>query len=285
MWTSRLAPEQARKVTALALRAGEADGVDPLNEDAWLALRDSSAEHLIELSGSLAIGYLQWQPGNQTAQLVVDPGYRRRGIGRALLNELSARQVTWAVWAFGNLKPAQALCASAGLVPVRTLLLMSRERFDSPTPKVVPGLTLRSFTNADRADLIAVNAAAFAHHREQGQLDEAGFAARAEQDWFDPDGLILGFDAEGLAGFHWTKMHPDQTGEVYVLAVAPRAQGRGYGAALLQAGLEHLHASGANRVILYVDIADQVAVRMYGSAGFTVTSRDVCYAPQGQERR
>ena len=132
--------------------------------------------------------------------------------------------------------------------------------------------------------MLAVNAAAFAHHPEQGGLDLAGLQARMTQDWFDPDGLLLAFDDDGLAGFHWTKQVDADTGEVYVIGIAPRAQGRGYGKVLLEAGLAHLRAHGAGRVLLYVDSAEQVAVRMYSSAGFGIVNRDVLYAPGHQEQ-
>ena len=145
------------------------------------------------------------------------------------------------------------------------------------------GLSLRGYTDADADQLLAVNAAAFAHHPEQGALDAAGLAARMAEPWFDPAGLILGFDDDGLAGFHWTKQVGD-TGEVYVIGVAPRTQGRGYGKVLLQAGLAHLRSTGSDRVLLYVDSSEVVAVRMYESAGFGVARRDVLYAPADQEQ-
>jgi mycothiol synthase len=124
-----------------------------------------------------------------------------------------------------------------------------------------------------------VNAEAFAHHPEQGILNADGLTERMAEPWFDPSGLILAWDSDGLAGFHWTKL-VDGTGEVYVIGVAPRAQGRGYGRVLLQAGLSHLARAGADRVVLYVDMAEPVAVRMYESAGFHVAHRDVLYAPE-----
>jgi mycothiol synthase len=63
-----------------------------------------------------------------------------------------------------------------------------------------------------------------------------------------------------------------------VLGVHPRAQGRGYGRLLLEAGLSHLIDTGTRTVDLYVDAADRIAVRMYERAGFAEVHRDVLYA-------
>ncbi|MGC3995742.1 MAG: mycothiol synthase [Propionicimonas sp.] len=278
MWTNRLTATQAQQVLALAERAAASDGTPPLNEEAHFALSDDSALHLLEGDDDLR-GYLQWHPGHRTAQLVVDPARRRRGIGRGLLDELTAAAGDeWAAWAFGDLPAARGLASALGLAPSRGLLIMERGLAGVEPPVVPDGLTLRGYTDADATELLAVNAAAFAHHPEQGALDADGLAARMSEPWFDPEGLILGFDADGLAGFHWTKQHDARTGEVYVVGVAPRTQGRGYGKVLLRAGLAHLRGRGADHVLLYVDMAEPVAVRMYESAGFHVAHRDVLYA-------
>ncbi|MCA0295890.1 MAG: mycothiol synthase, partial [Actinobacteria bacterium] len=182
----------------------------------------------------------------------------------------------WGVWAFGDLEAAQGFAAASGLAASRGLLVMERPLAGVTAPRVPDGLSLRGFEPQDAEAFLAVNAAAFAHHPEQGALDAAGLASRMSEPWFDPSGLILGFDAEGLAGFHWTKREGG-LGEVYVIGVAPRAQGRGYGRVLLEAGLDHLARTGADRVVLYVDMSEPVAVRMYESAGFHVASRDVLY--------
>lgn len=280
MWRNRLDAQAADAVRALAERCRLADGVAPLNEDAHFALDDSSAEHLLAETDDSAeagvAGYLQWQPQHGTAQLMVDPARRRRGIGSGLLAELAARTPP-ELWAFGDLLPARGFATAHGLVASRTLLMMSRPLAGVAAPAVPAGVTLRGYTAADAADLLAVNAAAFASHPEQGGLDADGLARRMAEDWFDPEGLILAFDADGLAGFHWTKAEHG-TGEVYVVGVHPRAQGLGYGRLLLEAGLSHLAAKGLHTVELYVDAADGIAVRMYERAGFAEAHRDVLYA-------
>lgn len=279
---------------ALAARAAASDGTEPLNEEAHFALRGDAALHLLSHDGDALAGYLQWQPGYGTAQLVVDPAHRRQGVGRGLVDQLEAALRDgrsslpavqgagaggWGVWAFGDLPAAQGFAAALGWAPSRGLLVMERGLGDVTPPRLPEGFTVRGYVESDAGEFLAVNAAAFAHHPEQGALDAAGLAARAAEPWFDPDGLLLGFDAGGLAGFHWTKL-VGAVGEVYVLGVAPRAQGRGYGTVLLQAGLFHLREAGADHVVLYVDMAEPVAVRMYESAGFHVAHRDVLYASE-----
>lgn len=286
MPTNRLSPAHTQQVLALAAAAKAQDGVDPLNEEARFALGDESAEHHLHHVADRLVGYLAWSPRHQTGQLVVHPEFRRQGIGRALVRRAFEGASTRAValWAFGYLPAAQGFASALQLVPVRGLLVMGRALTEPITPHVPDSLHLRGFGPADAAEVLAVNAAAFARHPEQGSLDRAGLQARMAEPWFDPDGLILGFDADGLAGFHWTKRVDAATGEVYVMAVAPRAQGRGYGKSLLQAGLAHLQQTGCERVELYVDMADQVAVRMYESAGFHLTHRDVLLAPTLKEQ-
>lgn len=282
MWIDALTAHQAQQIRALAQRAHDADGVDPLNEEAYRSLTDGSARHFLFSENSQVVGYLNHSPRFDTTQLLVDPAYRRRGIGTTLWSQLR-RDPQLGLWAFADLKPAQGFAAAQHLRAARTLAMMQRSLpwIEVPIPT---GLRLRGYRDTDASDLLAVNADAFAEHPEQGQLDADGLAARTGAAWFDPAGLILAFDAGGLVGFHWTKQVDASTGEVYVIAVAPRAQGRGYGKVLLAAGMSHLATQGLTTVVLYVDTADETAVRMYEQAGFATVHRDVCYQPiQEQE--
>ncbi|MDQ7994194.1 MAG: mycothiol synthase [Propionicimonas sp.] len=287
MWLESLTPEQAAAVDALARRAEAADGFDPLNEEARLTRSSASARHLLVTDGGLSIAYLIHSLEHATAQLVVDPARRRQGIGSSLAATLAV-DAPLRLWAFRDAAPARGFAGRFGLVAGRALLVMERALWTAPAgPGAVPppqdGVRLRSFTAADTDALLAVNAAAFAHHPEQGGLDAAGLAARTAEDWFDPTGLILAVEDDRVLGFHWTKRHPDDTGEVYMIGVDPAAQGRGLGRRLLAAGLDHLARTGCRRVILYVDSADSVAVQMYESAGFGIAHRDVLYVPAGKE--
>ena len=247
-----------------------------------------------------------------SAELVVRPDRRRLGLGSALLR--AAEELAGAsplrVWAHGDLPAARALAVARGYQPVRGLWQMTRSLADPlPDVEVPAGFTLRSFRpGVDDEGWLAVNAAAFAHHPEQGAWRATDLEQRMAEPWFDPAGfLLLVDDATGeLAGFHWTKVHPadehaagssaagadavaagfggagddGRVGEVYVVGVAPDFQGRGLAKPLTLAGLQHLRDGGLSTVILYVDGDNDAAVRTYSGLGFTRSSLDVQYARQ-----
>lgn len=273
-----LSPAEHAAVLALVNHTEAADGVRPLNDEAMAAVaRDGDTHVLIadDAGGVAAVGYAFVSSAFGTAQLVVHPAHRRRGHGRALLD--AARTAGGSgIWSFGDLPPARALARSADLTPVRSLLIMERDLQNLPAPAATHDVRLRTFTDADADALLAVNAAAFAHHPEQGAMTRADLEAKQREPWWDPTGIIVATDAEGLVGFHWTKRHDATTGEVYVIGVDPRASGRGIGTLLLDAGLAHLAAVGATRVILYVE-SDNPAVRLYERTGFATFHTDVLY--------
>ncbi|MHA3702804.1 mycothiol synthase [Jatrophihabitans sp. YIM 134969] len=161
----------------------------------------------------------------------------------------------------------------------RVLWRLRRPDVDLPPARPFPeGVTVRAFeVGRDEEAWLVVNAAAFASHPEQGRMTLADLAAREADDWFDPAGFLLAERAGELQGFHWTKVHRDEdpaVGEVYVLGVAPEAQGTGLGGALLDAGLEHLRRQGLGVTVLYVDDDNPGAVALYERIGFQRDHRD-----------
>ena len=152
-----------------------------------------------------------------------------------------------------------------------------------PEPRLPEGITLRSFVpGRDEDEWLAVNAAAFASHPEQGGWTRAELEHREAQPWFDPAGFFLAVRAGRLAGFHWTKIHEPaggagRTGEVYVVGVHPAEQGTGLGRALTLAGLHYLRDREIPWVMLYVDGENTAAIRLYESLGFAQAATDVMY--------
>ena len=60
----------------------------------------------------------------------------------------------------------------------------------------------------DEGAWLEVNNRAFAGHPEQGAWTVEMLRARERSPGSTPTGFLLAFDADGLAGFCWTKVHP-----------------------------------------------------------------------------
>jgi mycothiol synthase len=273
------------QVLALIRFAEQVDGFSALNEAASLRLRhqEPDTETFLHTAHGLLVGYGQLDrsaPGPTEASLVVHPDHRRRGHGRALLNELLAADPRLEIWAVHATVAAAALAADRGLRAVRELMIMSRPLLDPVVPVPPPaGVIIRAFRpGADEEAWLGVNSRAFAHHPEQGRLTIDDLRQRMAEPWFDPAGFLLADRGGEVVGFHWTKQHPGRVGEVYVLGVDPAAGVRGLGRVLLAAGLEHLRAAGDTEVLLYVDGTNTRAAQLYERAGFAVASRDIQYA-------
>lgn len=280
-------------VPALLDRATAADGFAAVNEAGRLALAAGGAgrEHLLTGPAGAPTGYaaLDSDPGPQvSAELVVDPAARRHGLGRALLDSLrvvaatSAPGSAVAVWAHHDSAAARALARSAGLVETRVLLLLGRDLGAGPPLPAAPlpdGIRLAAFRpGVDDDAWVAVNAAAFAGHPEQGRWTVADLRARLAEPWFDSAGFLLAWRDSRLVGFNWTKVESSggvPSGEIYVLGVAPDSGVHGLGTALGVAGLQYLRARGVEAVELYVEADNERALRVYRRLGFSERSRDV----------
>lgn len=301
----RLDSADIRNVLALAAAAGDTDGASPLSEHVVLHVREGGempAVHLLirDADGLLA-GYahvdITDEVAGPSAELVVHPLRRRRGLGRSLVAAaLAAAQEAdprgrLRLWAHGDHPSAGALALGMGFERSRVLWQMRRS-LQAPVPdlRVPEGVSLRTFQpGTDDAAWVEVNHRAFADHPEQGRWTLADLRIRMSEPWFDPTGFLLAVDATGrILGFHWTKVHGgrrdgtgdhqhEPMGEVYVLGVDPDAHGLGLGTTLTVAGLRHLRGQGLDDVMLYVDESNRAAVRLYTRLGFARWSTDVSY--------
>ncbi|MET8942501.1 mycothiol synthase [Streptomyces sp. NPDC004542] len=286
---SALSPDQAGAVLELLAEAARADGQQPVSEQGRLQLTGGAREgvsHLLLLVGDELVGYAQLEDTDPVeapaAELVVHPAHRGHGHGRALGSALlAASGKRLRVWAHGGHPAARHLAQVLGLTLFRELRQMRRSLtdLDLPDPVLPEGVTVRTFVpGADDAAWLAVNAAAFAHHPEQGSLTRRDLDDRKAQPWFDPAGFFLAERAGDVVGFHWTKVHAaEQLGEVYVLGVAPGRQGGGLGKALTTVGLRHLAAQRLPTAMLYVDADNEAAVSVYERLGFTTYETDLMY--------
>ncbi|MBF6516191.1 mycothiol synthase [Nocardia cyriacigeorgica] len=299
-WSDRLDAGSAEQVRALLERAGAADGVAPISEQAVLSLREpDTARHLLGLRDETVIGYANLVPAHgehpAMAEVAVDPAARGIGYGTELVAAaLEAGGAGARVWAHGNLPAARAVSGRLGLTIARELWQMRRDLATGELPELaVPqGILLRTYAGPDDdAELLRVNNAAFAWHPEQGGWTEREIAVRRDEPWFDPAGLFLAVDAGDpgrLLGFHWTKVHTEldpPLGEVYVVGIDPAAQGRGLGRLLTLAGLHYLRDRGLGAVLLYTEADNAAAVHTYTRLGFAVAHVDAAYAAAGSGNR
>jgi mycothiol synthase len=257
-------------VTALARLTEAADGVAPLDEATLLAVRHRP--DTVEVWGdNRGFGL---RHGTELA-LVVLPHERGTGLGRRLL--LQAPGTATLAWSHGDHPAARALAASYGWDRVRELWVMRRPSSVPLATWTAPsGVMVRGFEAGDEAEVLRVNAAAFASHPEQGALDLDGLRERMAEPWFSPAGLITAWDAETgrLLAFHWTKQHDGASGEVYVVGVDPAAQGRGLGRLVTLAGLDHLVSLGVAEIHLYVEGDNAPALGLYSGLGFSHAAAD-----------
>jgi mycothiol synthase len=312
----RLGPDAVARVEALLAAATGADGVQPLSEHVWLHLRhggEGPDQNLLVLvpgpdGTPVLAGYAHLDPtdpvAGPSAEVVVHPAHRGRGLGR-LLVETALREAPGhrlRLWAHGDHPAARALAVSLGFSEVRRLEQWRRSLRDPlPDAPLPAGVRVRPFRPGDDDDAwLALNAAAFAHHPEQGGWTPRDLHARMAEDWFDPEGFLLA-EQDGpdgrpvLVGFHWTKVHGgdghghepghdpadghghEPIGEVYVVGVAPGQQGRGLGRALTVAGLRYLSALGLAEAMLYVEGDNAAARAVYSSLGFSRWDTDVMF--------
>ncbi len=256
------------QIADIAADADDVDGAAPLDEATWRALKhrpETTQAWTTEEGFALVIG--------DQLSVVVRPSARGKGVATSLLAQLPAGELS--AWSHGDHPAAAALARSHGFDRVRALWVMRRPTsLTLPELRVPADLRIRGYTPADAEEVLRVNAAAFAHHPEQGGMDAADLAERMAEPWFDPAGLLLALDGDRLVAFHWTKQHSPALGEVYVVGVDPDAQGRGLGKLVTLAGLHHLAGLGVGEVLLYVESDNDPAIAVYAGLGFTHAAAD-----------
>ena len=264
--------DQLVAIRALVAERARADGRDPLSDQALTQLTSTGVQHVLAVADDdTVVGYAQ-RDGDS---LEIVAGADAAG---ALLGSFEGQPVL--VWSHGQHSPLLDGLRASGFRAARELHQLRRP-LTGPVdvPPLADGIEIHPFAvGMDEDAVLRVNAAAFAHHPEQGSWTRVDLAARQAESWFDPSGFLLAWRGTELLGFHWTKVHDDGAGEVYVLGVDPAAQGLGLGKALLNRGLAWLREHGCTEVLLYVDGDNTAAMALYERAGFTRHDLDVQWA-------
>jgi mycothiol synthase len=270
---------------ALLLAALQADGTPDVDADGPLPREFRGGRHLFAHEDDALVGYAHVDTGgdafgNQIVEVVVHPEHRGNGVGTALVDEVLTIDSPLRLWSHRDHPAAARIAEHRNLARVRELLIMGLDNsVDLPEPEWREGVRVRTFVpGQDEAAMVAVNKRAFDWHPEQGMLTEQDVKDTEKESWFDPDGFFLAVDDDNnVIGFHWTKVHGDNTGEVYVVGVDPDAQGGGLGRALTLAGLHYLRERGVREIILYVESDNTPAVAVYTRLGFTLRYTNVAY--------
>lgn len=285
IWFASRVLEQAVGLTSGALQAiaelerqvVDADGGRLKLE--WENLRGRSGDRVEDLlwwEGERLLGFLGIYGFGQSPELagMVAPDARRRGIGSALLD--------------------------AG-VP------LCRERGDRPPLLVVPRqsiagkrLALRRGGTLDHSEhhLVLSGQPTSGPHRPQISLRPATVAdvpvvlSLLERGfgWSGPDDLGNRLERTALVELHGAIVgtlflersdnDDEEAASIFGFVVEPSWRGRGIGRAALRQACEQLRADGARRISLDVDVANDRALGLYASIGFTpVTTEDYFALP------
>ena len=295
-----LEPELQAEVLKLIASATDKDGVPPVAEHVLLHLRhggDKSDVHLLAMKENQVAGYahldLTDQVEGPSAELVISPKFRNQGIGKELVKELKAQAGSrLRLWSHGDLPGAQNIATANGFTHTRTVIQMRRSLTDA-IPEIDNSIPIRNFLpTIDNKAWITANNLAFANHPEQSDWSEHDLEIRTKEEWFDPKGFLISEVDNEIAGFCWTKIHGghshkhsdtesehdhDPIGEIYIMGVNPKHQGKGIGRAVTIAGLKHLRYQGIFSAMLYVDAENKSAIKLYEGLGFKEWGRDLLY--------
>jgi ribosomal protein S18 acetylase RimI-like enzyme len=229
-----------------------------------------------------AVAYA-WVLGGHEGDLTVDPGWRGKGIGAALLDWLlgrardqAGRSVRLQLEAVHGNPAALRLLGGAGFRQTRMTLLMGID-LDGPVPAPdwPPGVAPRSFdVEQDARAVHALIATAF--------TDVEGTTPRSFETWaqiviererFDPSLVVLVEAGGRTAGVAVNYRFRDE-GFVQYLAVDRAWRGRGLGLALLRASFGAFARQGVPRATLMVDAENSTgAARLYERAGMRALIR------------
>jgi mycothiol synthase len=294
MKVSALAPEQLgahrAQIQALANKAEAADGHPPLNAAVFLDLEQPGADSAGFLADDGAVYAHVARADSADARrwslgVVVDPGThvaaaRRPAIKAALAHIAHHGGGLVTCWIAGATDADTADFGALGFALDRELYELRAPLPTAERPQLTTGFTVRTFEPGRDDDAwVAVNNRAFGGHAEQGGWTVETLHRRMAEPWFDPSLFLLAFDADGLAGFNWCKVHPatardPKLGEIFVIGIDPRSQGTGLGRALAIIGLDRLHDRDIDTGMLFVAGDNTAAKKLYRSLGFTIFRAD-----------
>jgi GNAT superfamily N-acetyltransferase len=262
-----------------------------------------------ELDGRFAgFARVEWHDANDRGRwyegvTILDPAFRRRGIGSALLGWTERRRLEIAreqaaadpalrdrprwltTFLFDGNVGGRILLTSAGYEPFRRFATMRRPDLAAIAPHPLPpGLEIRPVTR-DLAELRRVfdaDAEAFRDHFGWTEATDERFAEFVEDPDVDPALWIVAFDGAEVAGAVLNGIHhvPGAGREGWLDSVFVRRpwRRRGLARALIARSLELLRSRGMTNASLGVDLSNpHQALALYESCGFRALSGATAY--------
>jgi len=229
---------------------------------------------------------------------VVDPAFRRRGLGTCLIGWSMARARVRAsredpgtpvdVGAFVDEGETghRALLATVGLLPVRHFFLMRRTGLaDIPEAGLPDGLEIRPVTDDQRRQIFDAENEAFRDHWGHREMGESAYRATFGRTELDTDLWVVAWDGDEVAGVVQNWIWPEENARLGVrrgwlehISVRRPWRRRGLARALTAASLVRLREAGLDEAMLGVDSENaNGALGLYESLGFAVHSRAAAY--------
>jgi mycothiol synthase len=224
----------------------------------------------------------------------VDPDWRRRGLGRALLhaNERRLREIAadretsgpraFQLWAIDRQEGAQALALDEGYAPVRYFFLMIRPHLDEIPDLALPdGLELRPVRPEDALQVARAEDEAFLDHWGSRHHSDADLERILRDPSTDTTLWQVAWDGDEVAGVVVPQIEPLENemfgylrGWINRVSVRRPWRRRGLASALTAAGLRVLRERGMTSAQLGVDSENPTgAVGVYERLGLAVAER------------
>jgi mycothiol synthase len=306
-------------VPALVALINEADAVDKLERATTLEETEHEmsfptdspeTDCFLAWEGERLVGYTNMYVGRGNAKVdtettiycwgVVHPQWRRRGLGRRLLEmaygraseylpEIEVPRVNFGCMTRDVEEDRKALYEGFGMQPVRYSVNLARSVNGDVPPTAVPeGYRLRTFDpERDAETAWRVDNIAFRDHWGHSESKLEDFVHWLEAPHFQPELWYLAEEqATGkVVGLGLNTIDPDwiartgrQEGYVNTLAVLREHRQQGLGTALLVESLHALRRAGMEGAHLHADSENLTgAMRLYERVGFRVRKTYVAY--------
>ncbi|HET7472448.1 MAG TPA: GNAT family N-acetyltransferase [Candidatus Limnocylindrales bacterium] len=264
---------------------------------------------IAELHGEFAgFARVEWHDSNDGERWyegvgIIDPALRRRRIGAALLAWTERRRVEIAraqaaadpalhersrwltTFLFDGNVGGKVLLTAAGYEPFRRFATMRRADLEAIESHELPaGLEIRPIRRdlAEMRRVFDADAEAFRDHFGWVEATDESFAEFVEDPDVDPEGWIVAFDGDEIAGGVLNGIHqvPGGAREGWLDSVFVRRpwRRRGLARALIARSLWLLRERGMSTASLGVDLSNvNQALALYESCGFRAVSSATAY--------